>query len=79
MGWGGGDEGVGIWSLEKHYHEFESQSPALCAICNVATNMARVFPKGLGCTHGWYMGGGEGRMRMGGGWRVVGRGRVTTA
>lgn len=70
----GGDEGVGIWSHERHYHELESQSPALSMICNVATNMGRVFLKRLGCMHGWYMG--EGRMWWGG---VTVWGRVTMA
>lgn len=47
-GCGGGGYGrVGIWSYERHYHELESQSLALCMICTVARNMDYVFMKRL--------------------------------
>lgn len=76
--WGRGDVGIGIWSHERHYHEFESQSPALCMICTVATNMDRMILKRLGCMQGWYGWGprGEG---LGVGGEVTVWGRVTMA
>lgn len=55
---GRGNGKVGIRSHERHYHELESQSSALCTICIVGTKIDGVFLKHLCGMCGWWMGGG---------------------